>query len=62
MDEVDVTERLSETIAKANLYQSRKDEPEGIANGSCWFCGETVEPKRRWCSKACCDDWQIENN
>lgn len=61
MDEADITDRHSEFIAKANLDQSYKSGPKGVANGHCWFCGEDVEPGRRWCSKQCCDEWQSEN-
>jgi hypothetical protein len=61
MDDADLTERQTEITGKASLHQSRKPEPEGPATGQCWFCGDDVEPGRRWCSKACCDDWQTEN-
>ncbi len=62
MDVCDIAEGNTEIISKANCYQSHKPTPEGPATGYCWFCGETVSPGRRWCDKACCDDWQLENN
>lgn len=62
MDIADITDRNSEMTTQANCHQSHKPTPEGKPTGHCWFCNEPVEAKRRWCNKACCDDWQLENN
>ena len=59
-DEADTTDQHAELLTQANLYGSRKDEPQGLANGNCWFCDNEVEAGRRWCCPECRDDWERE--
>lgn len=60
-DNADITDAVSETTYRANLYNSRREEPQAAATGQCLYCGEPVGPGRRWCDANCRDDWQAEN-
>jgi hypothetical protein len=68
MDDADRVTALSETADQANLYYSRRDEPNATYTGYCLFCDEPIEPlalsgvevPRRWCNAQCRDDWEKE--
>jgi hypothetical protein len=62
MDEVDLTERVAETLLSAQISNSVRPVPIGKPTGLCWQRGKAVEMPRRWCGAACRDDWQAENN
>lgn len=61
MDDADKANRHVEILHTASLQQSLKPTVEGVATGACWFCGDDVEPGRRWCNAQCRDDWEMEN-
>jgi hypothetical protein len=42
-------------IAAATSFR----KPEGpVANGACHNCGAPLAPGLRWCDRACCQDWE----
>lgn len=61
MDDADMADRHNEILTRAHGYQSRKNEPNIIANGYCHHCGAAVGESMRWCDADCRDDWQHEN-
>lgn len=36
-------------------------KPEGpVANGACHNCGAPLAEGLRWCDRACCEDWEAD--
>lgn len=58
MDLADQCDVQNELAHHHNILNSRK--PEGpVANGSCYFCGETVPAGHRWCDRDCRDSYEM---
>ncbi|MDR3087856.1 MAG: hypothetical protein LBU45_07920 [Azoarcus sp.] len=57
-DIADIAQRKIEMIAAADLAKRKPRGPEPI--GACHYCGEPLQPGRRWCDADCRDDWENE--
>lgn len=48
---------LNEQLA---LKEIRAMKPEAVYTGECLFCGEELEPPKRWCDAEHRDRWELE--
>lgn len=53
LDHAQNTEELILGLAKAHR---REEGPP--PTGRCLYCGEEVDPPKRWCDAHCRDDWE----
>lgn len=49
---------IQNTLALEIAVKCRR-KPEGPqAKGNCHYCGEDLEPGKRWCDSYCCELWE----
>lgn len=59
-DIIDMANDQAELILKHQLADVARARPGPVATGVCLFCGEDVEPGRRWCDGDHRDAWERE--
>jgi hypothetical protein len=58
-DIVDMTQEREERLTDTLRRFAHAAAPQGpVATGFCLWCGEELDPPRRWCNAECRDDWQ----
>lgn len=63
MSYADISDHATEQEEQDRLRALQRRAPEGPrATGNCLFCGEPVEPPRRWCDAQCRDDYEAEQD
>ena len=56
-DIVDMTQEREERLDDARRKFTRAAPQGPVATGFCLWCGEELDPPRRWCNAECRDEW-----
>lgn len=59
-DIVDTANDLVSLNEELALKEIRAMKPEAVYTGECLFCGEELEPPKRWCDAEHRDRWELE--